>query len=701
MASSISRLRSPISAAACLVATCAGAQPSITFDPVMITGRSDPVIGVGGWGVPLSKSPFQGNVIHTEQMRDLGVQRLADITRVDPSVSDAYNAEGYWDFLTVRGYILDNRYNFRRDGLPINAETRIPLDNKERIEVLKGTSGMQAGTSAPGGLANFIVKRPTDEPLRSVALGWRQPGSVVGAMDLGQRFGQANAFGLRINAAAERIDPQARSAQGRRNLLAVAGDWRLAPGSLLEAEFETSRHSQPSVPGFSLLGTRLPSPVNPRINLNNQSWTLPVVMEGTTASLRFSQSLNAAWRWTAHASTQRLTTDDRIAFPFGCSAEGNPDRYCSDGTFDLYDFRSENERRRTDALNAELQGQWQSAGVRHALTLGALRTSMRDRFGPQVFNLAGTGNVDGSATTPSAPALGPGFENRDERSTELYVRDAARITERLIAWLALRHTRLDRGTSSTDYKQSFTTPWLAASIDLTPDTVVYASWGRGVESMVAPNLPRYTNRGQPLPALQSRQFELGMKGSTASGLWSVAWFDISRPAVADVGTCDMDDTCTRQIDGVAEHRGVEASIGARIGSWALQGGLQVLRARRQKSQTTSLNGNRPPNVPGATLKLQSRYDMPAVRGLSIDASLVAEGNRMVLEDNSVRIPGYARVDVAARYEQRTNAGVLTWRAGIDNLFDRRAWKESPPQFGHLYLFPLASRTLRFSVEAAL
>ena len=45
----------------------------------------------------------------------------------------------------------------------------------------------------------------------------------------------------------------------------------------------------------------------------------------------------------------------------------------------------------------------------------------------------------------------------------------------------------------------------------------------------------------------------------------------------------------------------------------------------------------------------------------------------------------------------------TWtlRAGIDNIFDKRAWKESPYQFGHAYLFPLAPRTLRVSLETAL
>jgi len=706
MATCIPLSRGLIAAAACVVFADASAQTATTLEKVTITGSSDPVVGVGGWGnVPLSKSPFQASVINSEQLRDLGIQRLADVTRVDPSVSDAYNAEGYWDFLTMRGFVLDNRYNFRRDGLPINAETTIALDNKERIELLKGTSGVQAGTSAPGGLANFIVKRPTDEPLRHVQLAWRQPGSVLGAVDLSQRFGDARAFGLRVNAAAERLDPYTRRTKGERQLLAVAADWRLASDTLLEAEFETSHRSQPSVPGFSLLGPNVPAPVDPRINLNNQPWTLPVVFDGNTASLRFSQRLGEGWRWTAHVATQRLKTDDRIAFPFGClDAAANvyyPDRYCPDGTFDLYDYRSENERRRTDAFNLELQGQWHTGEVRHATNTGVLRSAVHDRFGPLAFNLTGAGNIDGSAVTGPMPALGLGIPNRDEHSTELYMRDAMRFGPRFNGWLGVRHTRLHRSASDTDYRQSFTIPWLAASFDLGADTMVYASWGRGVESAVAPALPLYTNRGQPLPALQSRQVELGVKGSTASGLWSLAWFDILRPVFADLGTCDADATCTRQADGVARHRGVEANVGARWGAWSSQGGLQALQARRQGSQTVAINGRRPTNVPALTLKLQSRYDVAAVRGLSVQAGLVAESDRSVLEDNSARIPGHARVDVAARYTQGTRAGTLTVRAGIDNLFDRRGWKESPFQFNHVYLFPLTPRTLRLSVEAAL
>ena len=79
-----------------------------------------------------------------------------------------------------------------------------------------------------------------------------------------------------------------------------------------------------------------------------------------------------------------------------------------------------------------------------------------------------------------------------------------------------------------------------------------------------------------------------------------------------------------------------------------------------------------------------------------------ESAREVLPDNSAQIPSVTKFDLGARYEMKSRAGT-TWtlRAGIDSVFDRRAWRESPYQFSHAYLFPLEPRTLRVSLQADL
>jgi iron complex outermembrane receptor protein len=507
-----------------------------------------------------------------------------------------------------------------------------------------------------------------------------------------------------------------RDAKGHRSLLAVAGDWRVGADTLIEAEFETSRRSQPSVPGFSLLGDKVPAPVDPRINLNNQAWSLPVVLDGDTASLRWRQKISDGWQFTAHAATQRLRSDDRIAFPFGLDCNETSsftgvfycDRYGPDGRVDIYDFRSENERRRTDALDLSLQGKLRTGTIEHALAAGVLQSRVKNRFQDQTFAFSGIGNVDGSIRDlPANPGPNDANTNRDERSTELSLRDAITFDERSTLWLGLRHTRLHRESVRTDaarptnYAQSFSTPFIAASYAFAPQQFVYASWSRGIESEVAPNRSRYVNAGQALPALKSRQAELGVKGSSDLAEWSAALFDIHRPLFADLGTCDVDNSCVRQADGEQHHRGIEASVATRLDAWTVRAGAQWLRARVQGVSNPAVDGKEPTNVPARTLKLQADYRVAALPGLSLQGGLIAESRRMVLPDNSAQIPGYARTDLGARYEQRVGTSNVVWRAGVENLADRRAWRESPYQFGHAYLFPLAARTWRLSVQADL
>jgi iron complex outermembrane receptor protein len=686
---------------------------------ITITGSGVPRSpGVAGFGdEPLARVPFSATVIDQRQLHDAGIASLGDITRLDAGFTDAYNAPGYWNQVAVRGYTLDNRYNFRRDGLPINAETVIGQANKQSLEVLKGTSGVQAGTSSPGGLLNLVVKRPR-ERVRDASLAWTQSGTFEAAADVGERAG---ALGWRINASVARLDPQLHASRGERWLAAGAVDFRLDGGTFIELEAEASRQSQPSTPGFSLLGAVLPDAggIDPRVNLNNQAWTLPVVFVGRTGSLRVTQPLaDSAERpidLVIHAMRQRLDSNDRIAFPFGCTAESAFDRYCSDGSFDFYDFRSDGERRTSGALDVSLRGQARLAGLTHQLNAGVLFTRHEARFGGQAFNFVGTGTIDGLSMVPPDPTLFDGNTNRDERSTEWHLQDAITLSPAWSLWAGLRHTRLNRESAGTDgsqptgYHQTFTTPWLALAHVFGAGAQIYVSAGQGIESEVVPNRSFYVNAGQPLPALKSRQLELGFKQHGGTLDWRAALFDIRRPAANDfhadngapaAGDCTDLDPCARRTDGAARHRGLEIEAQWQFGGLSLRGSAMALRARREGSADAALNALRPTNVPARSLKLQAAYNVGALPGLAVVGFVTHEGERMVLPDNSVATPGWTRVDLGARYTQRIGAQTLVWRVGVDNVTDHRAWQEAPFQFGHAYLYPLAPRTWRASVLAS-
>jgi iron complex outermembrane recepter protein len=672
-----------------------------TTERITVTGRAEPAPAtVAGFGdEPLARSPFQVTSIGGAALADRGLSSLAGLTRVDASVADAYNAPGYWSNLAVRGFVLDSNYNYRRDGLPISAQTVLPLDNKERIEVLKGTSGAQAGTSSPGGLANLVVKRPRGVDRSTVFLGWTESASWKLAADIERRVGDGDTLAWRLNAAYENLAPLLHDAKGERHMVAMAGSARLAPGRRLDAELELSHQSQPSMAGFSLLGHNLPSAhaVSPRLNLNNQPWAQPVVHDGTTGSLRWTESLGADWRLVAHAMFQRLDMDDRMAFPYGCSAEERWDRYCSDGTFDYYDYRSDGERRDTLAGAIALEGRIQWAGMTHTVSLGAQHTDFHLHDNTQIYQWAGIGTVDGRTvigTFDPEPYLNPG---RRERSTELHLRDHVELTASTDLWLGLRHTRLDRG-----YNQSFTTPWLALSHQWNDALMLYGSWGQGIESEVVPDRPeKYVNNGEVLPALRSRQAELGLKWRERDWAAGLTAFDIHRPASEDVGCDDAGANCLRRTDGDWRHSGLEAEAEWRAGAFGLQGGLMWLRARREGAITSDFNGLQPTNVPARSARLLASWQVATLPGLQAQASVSHAGAREVLLDNSITLPAWTTFGATLRYTTRVAGRETTWRAGVDNLTDRRAWRESPNQFDHVYLYPLEPRTFRLSLQVDL
>ena len=141
---------------------------------------------------------------------------------------------------------------------------------------------------------------------------------------------------------------------------------------------------------MSLMGSQLPSP-NAKLNINSQPWSQPVVLDGLTGTVKFEQAINSNWRWSAQAGTQKLTSQDRVAFPYGCTDGDNyyANTYCPNGNFDLYDFRSDNESRSTSSAKLEIKGQLDTTFAKINPTFGVLVNASKDRFDMQAYNYSG------------------------------------------------------------------------------------------------------------------------------------------------------------------------------------------------------------------------------------------------------------------------------------------------------------------------
>lgn len=63
------------------------------------------------------------------------------------------------DNISIRGFPIDWTNTMRRDGMPVAPYYDLPLENTERIDVLKGPSGFLYGVNSPGGTVNYVMKR--------------------------------------------------------------------------------------------------------------------------------------------------------------------------------------------------------------------------------------------------------------------------------------------------------------------------------------------------------------------------------------------------------------------------------------------------------------------------------------------------------------------------------------------------------------
>lgn len=666
--------------------------------------------------VPYQQLPMSVSQFSQAELHDAGAQRISDVLLLDASVSESYNLPAYWDQLSVRGFTLDNRYNFQRDGLPISAQTIMGLENKERIELLKGTSGMQAGTSAPGGLVNYVVKRPPTRPtlsVRDVTVSYGPGDNRSVAVDLGDRFGQASEFGYRLNVAHTDLNPYIRQTQGQRDLLALAMDWRIDASNRLEWEFEQSHVEQIGVNFYSLLDNgpnttpRLPAPVDGTRNITRQPGSLPGVFDGLTGSVRFKHRLENNWLWTTQYAVQRLRADDRLVYAAGCSATVT-DRFCANGDFQIYNYSTENERRNNEVAQTALSGHLHWGELSHEVTFSAMRQRLIDHM-PWMANsplLGTTNSITGGLTAPSQPADRTSLmRNAQDSTTEWVAKDRMQFTAETSLWLGLRYTQLNRQSAMTDGtlpaqdERNFVTPWLALSHQLDAGPIVFASTGQGIESELAPSRVNYSNAGQALPTLRSHQREVGIKSFADTSQWQATWFDITRPMSGDSLGCSNGGTCVRQIDGDARHKGLELNGRAMQGHWTWTGSATWLHARRENvTSDPSLNGQRPINVPNYLVRGLAEYRFASIAGLRTGLRVSHEGERHVMEHGEIVLPAWTTLDLISHYDTRSDRHATTWTWAIQNLNNKQYWRESPKQYGQYFLNPGAPRTIRASVQ---
>ncbi|SFU86266.1 TonB-dependent siderophore receptor [Pseudoduganella namucuonensis] len=679
-------------------AACADDAPAdTTMTEVVITGARSANANrssvAGFTDMPLLLTPASVTVLSRERMQELNIRSTTDAAKFDASISDAYNAVGYAEQFSIRGFKLNNASSYRKDGLAISGDTQIPLENKEAIEVLKGLAGLQSGLAAPGGIVNYITKRPTDTALRSVTVEASERGTLLGHVDLGGRFGDSR-FGYRINAAGERLRSYIKGADGHRNFVSAAFDWQISPQALLQIDGDYQKKSQLSAPGFQLINNVTLPNVAADTMLNDQPWAKPVETESSNLGARFLYQFNSDWNATVSANRHSFKRDDYTAFPYGCGAQDLYPGFCANGDYDVYDYRSLGEAKRPQALQAMVQGKFATGAFQHAATFGYSYFKNSERWGDYVYDWAGVSNIYRPvAVAPSTGVTGAASERRNDHERAVFVQDVVGLTDQLKLHAGVRHAQVERNEAGVEPSdQGFLLPNVSLVFSPKANVSAYASWAKGLEhGGIAPM--QTTNENRALSASVSKQIELGVKADVHKDLsLAMAVFQIRQ----GLEYTDAANTFVR--NGQRQHRGLEMTAQGKVAR-DLNIAFTAMALDTEQSGTgqAAMDGKRVTNVPKFKSSVYAEYALPQVAGLKVNANVQYASRKAFDPENTTFVPGYSVVNMGASYSAKFGATAAVFRAQVYNVTNKFYWRDVTPDLGG-YLFPGAERTVKLSAQ---
>jgi len=684
-----------------------------TLDTVTVIGHdtesyASGSASVGGFGeAPLLDTPASISVFNQALLKDQQARLLSDVLKNDASTGEAYAPVGYYENFEIRGYSLNAASSYKINGRTITGEQNVALENKEQVEVLKGLSGLQSGVSEPGGVINYVTKRPQD--VRSVTLG--SDGGRYVATDVGAWLDDEQTVGVRVNLAHDDLRSYIDHTDGQRDFASLALDWNLSPNALWQFDAEYQNRRQPSAPGYQLLGgTQLPHGIDPHDRLGYQSWADPVRIESLNLNTRFEYRFDDAWTGTLSASRSKVVIDDYSAFPWGCYGAAScadsavPNYFSPEGDYDLYDFRSPDDTRRNDELEAALHGQFATGWLRHELTVGtsALRRVLDSR--PELNEWVGTGNIYTGigAVAPFDGEPGHSYRHLDSRQYGLFASDRISLNEQWQLVLGGRQVRLDErtfdseGDTTRHTRRAEFLPNGALIFKPREDISIYGSYSKGLS--LGGEAPWFaSNAGDTLAPTSSRQVEFGIKQELAGLDWSAALFQIHQ--AYQFARPNGDGTFTYVQQGQQKNSGLELSASGRVTSaLQLSGSVAAIRSRVVNSGTDDYEGHQAINVPRLRASLQADYALAGVPGLSLLGAARYSGAKYADRNGAVEVGGYTVYDAGARFSTRIGDYPTVLRLSVDNLFDKRYWRDVGEYFGDGYLFQGAPRTARLTAN---
>jgi iron complex outermembrane recepter protein len=651
---------------------------SIELKPITVEGQvetaTSPVEGyVAGRSAsatktdtPLIETPQSISVITRERIEAQNVEDLGQALRYTPGIQgEPFGFEPRLTFLRIRGFDATTTSLFR-DGLRLS-NPRFAVSyglepyGAERIEVPRGPASVLYGQASPGGLVNYVSKRPTLVPFHEVELEVGNYDRHEGKFDLSGPIDADGTFSYRLTGLARESDTQVDFIADDRVFIAPAFTWRPSEDTALTLLARYQEDETRSSQALPAAGTLFPNP-NGEIPLDRFTGEPAIDRYDRTeysVSSLFEHRFNETWTFRQHARYQASDLDDVSVFSNAVRADL---RTVERARFDNFGELDE------VALDNQAQLEFTTGPLAHSGLFG-LDYRRADIRSLQAFGDAPPIDIFNPVYGAGVPTP-PVFKD-DEIDLEqlgLYLQDQIKLYDRWVFQLGGRYDWADTeiennlapeapvGRDDGEFTGRAGVVYLS-DIGLAP----YFSYA---ESFLPPI--ESTASGELFEPETGRQYEVGVKYQPpgVNSFVTVALFDLTRENFIQFNPTSFAPEQT----GEARSRGIELE-----GVASFDFGLDLIATYTyQDVEITETNnpvelGQRPTQVPEQTASLWADYTIQggALNGLGFGGGVRYLGSTFGDEANTLKVPDVTLFDAVIHYDWNR----FQFAVNAQNVFD--------------------------------
>lgn len=613
-------------------------------------------------------TPFTQANYTAALIRDQQAQTVGDVLANNAAILPAQPPFTTQQNIQIRGFWVNAR-DFAFDGLyGISSPYQPAIEGIERVEVLTGPGAFLYGFPPSGsavGVVNLVPKRAPETPLTRITAQVLSRGNVGATFDLGRRFGDGNAVGVRINGAyRDGATPVDHQRQGFGDLT-LGLDYRGADLRLsLDAGYQHIDMDAGSY-GFTVL-PGVPIPRAPRLTRNvQQPWERSDIGQAFGV-VRGEYDLAPDVTLFGALGGSRSQRDFFASNPTITSRSGSVVQAL--GTISAENLQWTGE--------VGLRSLFQTGPFDHAAALVATHYGADEPFSRTLTAKIRTW-LDAPVIVPRPAQPNPSPEVTSlSRYDSLAVTDTVSVLDGAIQLFAggrLQEIQRDYARpdgSQSRYDKTAATPLAALIVKPWERLSLYVSYAEGFGFGPSPPI-NARNAGTALPPVRTSQMETGAKLDLDPVGITLATFEIRQPfGILDPRTLYF------SLNGEQRNQGLELNVfGAPVEGLRVLAGLTLLDGRLARTAAGTFNGHVAPGAPAAQLSLGGEVDLPAwmLKDLTLTGRIIYASAQYYDPANSQRIPDWARLDLGIRYRFTANGTPLTARFNVENAAGARYW----------------------------